>query len=145
MAFWNMRKKKETKTDRNDQFFTYADYSSKEWKEFIGFHAKENAKKRLFIYVTKPWSNRHIFDFLPLQHRSSLVTRHHSHIVFTISIHVFGINGVFVSRGGMSHKNIPFLVDHIVKKLSYWPKNPKDCPTFRNIFAGHSHGPLSSN
>ena len=133
--------RKSTKTYRNGQFLTYEDYIKKEWKEFIGCHARnceKVVKEHAIIYIIQPWSNDHIFGYLSLQHRSTPWNKTlFPHNVYNVDTRVW-YKWRLVSRGGtMSHKIIPFFVDYIVKKMSYWSQNLKDYPTFRNIFARH--------
>ena len=121
---------KSSKTYRNGQFFTYVDYSKEEWKEFIGFYAKnaKNLGKNTIIYIKLPRSNCHIFDFLPMQHRSTLWNKIPlPHKVYFVDTRVW-YKWCLVSRGGggaMSQKIIPFLVDYKVKNGHIDPKISK--------------------
>ena len=101
-------------------------------------------QKNTIIYIKLPRSNSHIFDFLPMKHRSPFETRPHSHTMFTMSIHVFGISGVLFHGGTMSQKIIPFLVDYIVKNGHIDPKISKTIQ-HSEIFLPDTNGPLSRN
>ena len=103
--------------------------------------------KNTVINIKQQLSKSHIFGFLPLQHcPPPLDTRPpHSHIMFTVLIHVFGISGVLYHGGGtMFHKIIPVLVDYIVQNGHIDLKISKIIPHFE-IFLADTDDLLSGN
>ena len=106
----NMRKHiKSTKTYRDWQCFTYICRLKLERMKGIDRFSCKNCNETVKIYITQSWSNSQNFVFCICNIVPPRETRPHSHIIFTMSIHVFGISGVlFRGVGTMSHKIIPF-------------------------------------
>ena len=54
--------------------------------------------------------------------------------MFTMLIHLFGISGGLYHGGMIFNKKIPFLVDYIGKKWSYWPATSRILSKIRKCF-----------
>ena len=133
-----------TKTYQNWQFFTYDMWTTVRNNQRNLSNFMHNGEKKLSknTYIKITTIIKRYVRFLPLQNRSHLNTRPHSHTMFTLFIRALGTSGVWYHGVMMFHKIIPFLVDFLVHNGNIFPKISKKIPN-SEIFLWDTDDPLS--